>query len=115
MKQALAFSFLALLVAVPAAAIEYRITIGDRMTGEERVRRLELAVEELQRKVFQLEGAAQAPKVNPKAYLCETTAFSKTYQAFGPTRLEAETEVKQQCIGEHGEMFCRKIECRANQ
>jgi len=117
MKNWIAFSLLALAVAVPAAAIEYRITLGgDRMSGEDRVRRLEMAVEELQRKVFQLQSEAiTTPKVNPRAHFCEVSACGKSFQSFGPTRLEAESEVKAKCDEAHGDMFCKKITCRENQ
>jgi hypothetical protein len=57
-------------------------------------------------------GAQSA--VNPKAWYCQAEAFTKKYDAFGPTQLEAKKTVMDQCIRDHHEMHC-KASCKPNQ
>jgi hypothetical protein len=51
---------------------------------------------------------------NPKAYYCNVSAFGKSYESFGPTKIEAEIATKSACTKENHEMHCREIDCMQN-
>ncbi len=105
-------------------AIEFRIVPDSKFELEERIRRLEFAVNELQNRVFNLQmnqqmiQTAPAP-ANLKKFQCEIEKFGKTYSEFGPTRVEASEKVRAACMrGNNGsDFFCKKedIKCQANE
>jgi hypothetical protein len=65
-----------------------------RHDTDRRIYRLELAVRELQNKVYALSESAPAVK---NKYFCKIDIFGKVYKAFGPSRLEAEEKAKDDC------------------
>jgi hypothetical protein len=104
-----------------ARAIEFRIvpessdSDGRHSDLRARVRMLERAVEELQIKVFNLQaGQPPAQTENPKKWFCEMKAFTKTFKAFGPTKIETTQIVKDQCIKEYSEITCKEPTCQEN-
>lgn len=60
----------------------------------------------------QLGGPAPA---NPKAWFCSVQAFTSTFEAFGPTQLEAHQRALQDCVRQNNPMHCEDIRCRVNQ
>jgi hypothetical protein len=58
-------------------------------------------------------GAPSAP--NPKAWYCSVQAFTATFEAFGPTQLEAHQRTMQNCVQQYNPMHCQEIKCQANQ
>jgi hypothetical protein len=94
-----------------------------RFELEERMRYLEQAVWELQSKVFQLENKPveiitpiRPPRSNEKAWYCEIELFSERFDAWGPTELEARTQVVNQCAKQYFRSSCSKdkVRCEAN-
>ncbi len=53
---------------------------------------------------------------NPKAFYCvATNAFGRSFEAFAPTKLEAQLTAKKACADDTNEMHCKKVECSENQ
>lgn len=59
-------------------------------------------------------GSSGSGSQNPQQYFCKVRAFSREYEAFGPTRLEARKKVMDACKQKHHPMHCDDPSCREN-
>ncbi|GEM_PF-620872 len=50
-----------------------------------------------------------------KNYFCTISIFTKEYEAFGPTELEARRNVMNECKKHNHAMHCDEVECQRNQ
>lgn len=49
-----------------------------------------------------------------KRYFCKSKAFTETYSAFGPTKLEAKELALARCSKNHHKMHCKILKCEIN-
>lgn len=99
-----------------AQSIEFKINpkgeTGSDSDLRRRVLALERAVQELQMRMLQpmISAPVAAPVVvSPNRWYCEASAFTKKYDSFGPTELEAKVAVKKKCGAENHSMHCEPV------
>jgi hypothetical protein len=75
----------------------------------DRLRRLERAVRQLQGIVFDIDGPVASPEANKVRFACSvTSSFNKTYIGKGTTEVEARAHALQACEKAESPTFCGK-------
>ena len=97
-----------------AFGVEHLIKPDAKQDVETRVKNLELAVQELQTKVFNLSAVSAAKSSGEKKWYCEIQTYTKTFKAYGAGEIETRDNVKEACIKETSERQCSNVKCKLN-
>lgn len=58
---------------------------------------------------------AQPAAPHPRAFFCKVGAFTRTFESFGPTELEAKHSAVAACTAQYNRIHCESVSCQPNQ